>query len=129
MGAQLQEVVLEGAELNDADFTGADLSKANLAQTRCTGCCFHAANRSGVRAEKTLFEKGVFIGTDLTGAVSSDSVMTHCDFTNARYDTTQFATTDMARSKGLAAIVRFDRNMLEPVVQLGSSTRVYSVAC
>jgi WD40 repeat protein len=124
-GAQLREMVLQGATFRDADFSDADLSKSNLCEATFIRTGFIGARLAHTRAERITCEDVSFARADLREALLPESKFARVDFSGSRWSDTS---TGPLRILGVVPGSSVPRRERIPVIQLGSAGPTRAVA-
>lgn len=126
--ARLKAVVLEGADLSEADFNGADLAQANLNFTQLWRTSFRGAILSGASLENVSAHQADFREAQLSRAVFRHAVLTNADFTGVISRETIFEDNNLQGARGLNAAGSLRKSGLQPVVQQLLSPGLHTLA-
>jgi uncharacterized protein YjbI with pentapeptide repeats len=129
VGANLQEIMLEWADLTEADLTGADLTKAKLDHATFDRAVLSDALLIEASVEYALARDADFRNSDLKGASFNLADLTGSDFRGAReLNAESFVNARLARTRGLKLPGPLNTERLRPIVQLGAGAGVNAVA-
>ncbi|HMV86823.1 MAG TPA: pentapeptide repeat-containing protein [Blastocatellia bacterium] len=126
--ARLKEIVLEGADLSEADFTGADLAQANLNHTQLSKASFRGAILASASLENVTAPQADFREAQLSRAVFKHADLTNADFTGVISRETIFEDNNLDGAKGLNAAGSLRKSGLQPVVQQLLSPGLHTLA-
>ena len=110
-GAQLQDINLEGADLSWADFSNADLTGANLNYALLDDACFICANLTSARIDHIWARR--------------------TDFTNAQIDMNALSPADAGRLRDVKGILVKEKCSIHhiiPIIQTGHTSGIQSLA-
>jgi len=121
-GADLQGMILEGADLRISNFTGADLTGANLNHALLTNSTFKEAN-----LEKAKLENSIALRVDFSKANIKDACFNGSDLTDSAFIGV-YKDASFINVKGIDASKKIDLLKLEPVIQTGYTGGVSTLA-
>jgi len=131
--AQLQEIVLEAADLWEVSFDRADLTGANLNHAKVSDCSFESAKLTSLRMDNAEIRNSSFREADLTGASFDEARLIDSDLTGAIMTRAALPLAaggnlrSVARAAETRAAGTLQKN-LTAVVQSGPGSAVYAVA-
>ncbi|MGH9837420.1 MAG: pentapeptide repeat-containing protein [Blastocatellia bacterium] len=120
--------VLEGADLGEADFSGADLTGVNLNRAILQGANFRGAILTRASLEGIAAVHADFREAELSRARLRQSNVRYCDFTGAIHRNITFEENDTRGARGLNLAGDLLRSDLIPVVQQTLSAGTHSIA-
>ncbi|AKH64305.1 MULTISPECIES: pentapeptide repeat-containing protein [Photorhabdus] len=105
-GALLSSVIMENADLSQANLVNVDLSDASLASCNFTKAIMTLVNLQNTTLQATNFSQATLAGTDFTGANINNVNFSGANLTNARLSlTTGYSQLNLSDSTLLATVL------------------------
>ncbi|CAQ83290.1 MULTISPECIES: pentapeptide repeat-containing protein [Photorhabdus] len=105
-GALLPSVIMENADLSQANLVNVDLSGASLASCNFTGAIMTLVNLQNTTLQTSNFSQATLVGTDFTGANINHVNFSGANLTNARLSlTTGYSQLNLSDSTLLATVL------------------------
>ncbi|MGV7960588.1 pentapeptide repeat-containing protein [Photorhabdus tasmaniensis] len=105
-GAVLPSVIMENADLSQANLVNVDLSGASLASCNFTGAIMTLVNLQNTTLQTSNFSQATLVGTDFTGANINNVNFSGANLTNARLSlTTGYSQLNLSDSTLLATVL------------------------
>ena len=127
-GARLKNIVLEAADLSEADFRGAELTAANLNEAQLREACFRGAILVEARLEGVQAAGADFREAQLSRATFRRANLENADFTGVINRETIFEANLSTGMKGLNAAGGLRSSDYQSMVQQGFVEGVHSMA-
>ncbi|OCQ53248.1 Secreted effector protein pipB2 [Photorhabdus australis subsp. thailandensis] len=115
-GALLPSVIMENADLSQANLVNVDLSGASLASCNFTGAIMTLVNLQNTTLQTSNFSQATLVGTDFTGANINHVNFSGANLTNARLSlTTGYSQLNLSDSTLLATVLT-EMNLVDATI-------------
>ncbi|KOY63990.1 pentapeptide repeat-containing protein [Photorhabdus heterorhabditis] len=115
-GALLPSVIMENADLSQANLVNVDLSGASLASCNFTGAIMTLVNLQNTTLQTSNFSQATLVGTDFTGANINHVNFSSANLTNARLSlTTGYSQLNLSDSTLLATVLT-EMNLVDATI-------------
>lgn len=102
--AAVSELLVDGTEVRDADFSSANLAGSVWIRTRIGNAIFRGADLRGAKFSDVQIDKCKFSEADLRGSDLSAANLSNCNFAGARYNSATVLPFDSATADELGML-------------------------